>query len=68
MTVAAAQVLVETITLYLGFGAAFAAVFLWRWVGGLDAAAAHGTLGFRLLVFPGVAALWPLFVVRLIRQ
>ncbi len=68
MTVAAAQLLVHTIATYIVAGAAFAALFLWRWVGRLDSAAEHGTWGFRLLVLPGVAALWPLFVVRLIRR
>ena len=68
MTVAAAQLLVQTLAIYVGVGAAFAVVFVWRWVGRLDSAAEHGTWGFRVLVCPGVAALWPLFVVRLIRR
>ena len=68
MTVAAAQALIQTIAIYLGCGAVFAVLFLWRWVGLLDTAAAHGTLGFRVLVFPGVAAFWPLFLVRLVRR
>ena len=68
MSVAAAQFLVQTVALYVGVGAAFAAVFLWRWVGRSDSAAEHGTWGFRLMVLPGVAALWPLFAVRLIRR
>ncbi len=68
MTVAAAQLLVQSVTIYVGVGAAFAVVFLWQWVGLLDSAAEHGTWGFRVLVFPGVAVLWPLFVVRLIRR
>ena len=68
MTIAAAQLLVQTVGTYGVLGAAFALVFLWRWVGRLDSAAEHGTWGFRVLVFPGVAALWPLFVVRLLRR
>jgi hypothetical protein len=68
MTVAAAQLLVQTLTIYVGIGGVFAAVFLWRWIGRLDSAAEHGTWGFRVLVFPGVAALWPLFVFRLVRR
>ena len=68
MTVAAAQLLVQTLAIYVGVGAAFAALFVWRWVGRLDSAAEHGTWGFRVLVWPGVAALWPLFVIRLIRR
>jgi hypothetical protein len=68
MTVAAAQLLVQTVAIYLGLGTGFALLFLWRWAGHRDAAVEHGTWGFRVLVFPGVAALWPLFAVRLIRR
>ena len=68
MTLAAAQLLVLMIVIYFGCGVAFAAVFLWRWVGALDAAADHGTVGFRMLVLPGVATFWPLFLVRMVRQ
>ena len=68
MTPTAAHVLVQVVAIYLGCGAAFAALFLWRWVGRLDSAAEHGTWGFRVLVFPGVVTLWPLFAVRVIRR
>jgi hypothetical protein len=68
MTVAAAQLLVQTTAIYATIGGVFATVFLWRWVGRLDSAAEHGTWGFRVLVFPGVVALWPFFIVRLIRR
>jgi hypothetical protein len=67
MSLATAQLLVDAFQLYLVTGAVFAVMFLWKWVRRLDPLAAQGTLGFRLLVFPGVTALWPLFVVRLIR-
>jgi len=67
MSTVTAQLLVTTFVAYLACGAIFAVPFLWRWVGRLDPLAAHGTLGFRALVFPGVTALWPLFVIRLIR-
>jgi hypothetical protein len=68
MTVAAAQLFVLTVAIYIGVGAGFATIFLWRWVGRLDPAAARGTWGFRMLVFPGVAALWPMFVARLVQR
>lgn len=68
MTVAAAQTLIDALAIYLACGAAFAVPFLWRWVGRLDAAAAHGTLGFRVLVFPGITLFWPLVVARLVRR
>lgn len=67
MSVTTAQFLVNLLTAYVAAGAMFATVFLRRWVGRVDALAEHGTIGFRLLVFPGVTALWPLFAVRLAR-
>jgi hypothetical protein len=67
MSLATARFIVDTITIYLAIGAIFALVFLWQWVGRLDPLAAHGTMGFRVLVFPGVTALWPLFAIRLLR-
>jgi len=67
MSTGTAQFLVTTFVAYLACGAIFAVPFLWRWVARLDALAAHATLGFRALVFPGVTALWPIFVIRLIR-
>ena len=68
MTLAAAQLLVNALGAYAAAGAVFAALFLWRWVGRLDPAAAHATWGFRVLVFPGVVLFWPLFAARLVRQ
>jgi hypothetical protein len=67
MTQPTAQFLVNACAAYLASGALFAAVFLWRWVGRLDPLAVQGTLGFRVLLFPGVTALWPLFAMRLLR-
>ena len=57
MSVADAELVVMTVQLHLVVGTVFASVFLWKWVGILDPAARQGTLGFRLLVFPGVAML-----------
>jgi hypothetical protein len=68
MTLAAAQLLVNVLGAYAAAGATFGLLFLWRWVGRLDPAAAHASGGFRVLVFPGVVMLWPLFAVRLLRQ
>jgi hypothetical protein len=68
MTIAAAQLLVNVLGAYVAAGGLFGVVFLWRWIGRLDPAAAHASRGFRVLVFPGVVMLWPLFAVRLLRQ
>ena len=67
MTLATAQLLVNLSGCYAALGAVFAVAFLWRWVGRLDPAAVHATWGFRVLVFPGVVMLWPIFVARLLR-
>jgi hypothetical protein len=67
MTLATAHLLVNLVGVYAAAGAIFAVLFLWRWVGRLDPAAAHATWGFRMLVFPGVVTFWPLFVSRLLR-
>ena len=52
---------------YLGGGLVFALWFAWRGAAGLDPVAAGGSRGFRLLVIPGAAALWPLLLRRLLR-
>ena len=67
MTLAAAELLVQLAESYAAAGALFGVLFLWRWVGQLDPAAARATWGFRVLVFPGVVLFWPLFAVRLVR-
>jgi hypothetical protein len=66
MTLAAAQLLVNVLAGYAAAGAVFGVLFLWKWVGRLDGAAAHVTWVFRVLVFPGVVLFWPLFMARLL--
>jgi hypothetical protein len=66
MTIDAALIAVNLAGLYALAGAVFAALFLWRWVGWLDPAAAHASWGFKVLVFPGVTLFWPLFLTRVV--
>ena len=49
---------------YGALGLVFAAAFVARGIHRVDPVAAGAPLGFRLIVVPGVAALWPLLVVR----
>lgn len=56
--------LVRLGALYLGVGLLFSAGFAFRWVNRLDPVAAHGTTGFRLLLVPGAALLWPFLLRR----
>jgi hypothetical protein len=49
-------------------GAVFAAAFVRFGIHRVDPAAAHAPPGFRLIVIPGVAALWPLLLKRWLRS
>lgn len=44
---------------YLAVGAAFGVVFIWRGVAAVDPAAEGGGIWFRMMILPGVCALWP---------
>ena len=59
-----AWILVSVAGVYVATGVAFAAFFVWRGVQRIDPAAVEGTVGFRVLVFPGAVALWPLLMRR----
>lgn len=49
---------------YFLCGLVFAAPFVIRGVKKIDPHAAHATWGFRLLIIPGTAALWPILMAR----
>ena len=66
MIVAAAVVLAAEI--YFGIGLLFAILFVWRGAGAIDPAAREGTIGFRLLILPASALLWPLLLRRWVRR
>lgn len=44
---------------YLVLGFLFAVAFHWRGLRRIDPSAERGTWGFRVLVTPGIVALWP---------
>jgi len=59
-----ASALVWAMYAYVACGAIFAACFVTRGVQRIDSQARHAGFTFRLLIFPGVAALWPLLAHR----
>jgi hypothetical protein len=57
-------VLVDGALIYVVCGVLVAALFLARWIRTFDPSAAEGTWGFRVLIVPGIIALWPLILVK----
>jgi hypothetical protein len=58
----------EAVGLYAAAGFLFAVVFLAFGVARVDQAARGSGLGFRLIIVPGVIALWPFLLVRWIAR
>ena len=56
--------LVNILGIYLSVGIVFAIAFVWKGGGKIDPSAQEGTIGFRLLILPGAAALWPILARR----
>ena len=50
--------------IYAGLGLIFAVPFVWFGVQRVDSEAQGSGAGFRLLILPGVAAFWPMFLYR----
>lgn len=59
--------LVRVVGLYLLAGLVFGVPFVIKGAGRIDPAAAEGTRGFRILILPGVIALWPVLARRWLR-
>jgi hypothetical protein len=59
-----AKAIVYTMAIYAGLGLVFAVPFVWLGVQRLDSEAQGSGIGFRLLILPGVAVFWPMFLYR----
>lgn len=59
-----AKIFVYALGIYAGLGLIFAVLFVWIGVQRLDSEAQGSGIGFRLLILPGVAAFWPMFLRR----
>ena len=62
MPVEIAEKVLSVAGLYLAGGVAFAFAFFALGLRRVDEAAANGRLGFKLLILPGVVAIWPLLL------
>ncbi len=63
-----AELFVDALAACAMAGAVFAIAFVATGVQRVDPVAQHSPLGFRLIVMPGAAALWPLLLVRWLRS
>ncbi len=55
---------VDVLYLYVALGVAFAATFVTIGVKRVDSQAIGSSMGFRILIFPGTVAFWPLLLRR----
>ncbi len=62
-----AKAIVYTLAVYANVGLVFSVPFVWLGVQRLDSEAQGSGIGFRLLILPGVAAFWPMFLQRWLR-
>ena len=60
----AAEFFVATLAVYGLTGAVFAVAFVLFGIQRVDRVAEHSPIGFRIIVMPGVAALWPFLLAR----
>lgn len=67
MSDAAAHVLLWIAALYIGVGCVVALAMIAGGLSRIDSSARHAPLTFRLIVTPGLIALWPWALVRWVR-
>ncbi len=65
---ALAQAILILLGLYFGLGLLFALSFVLKGVSVIDPAAHSATIGFRVLIFPGAMALWPMLAKRWLKR
>ena len=62
------SILVKAAGVYLFIGSAVAVLFFCRWIKVIDPTAVGSSKGFKVLVTPGVVALWPVILRMVFRQ
>ena len=62
--IAAAEWFVRLLILYAALGIVFGIPFVWAGVQRIDPVAKGAGAGFRLIILPGVVALWPALLLR----
>ena len=62
------DLLILLIAAYVGLGLLFSAFFAFKGAALLDPVAKEASLGFRFILLPGAAALWPVLSFKLLRR
>jgi len=65
--ITAAEWFVKLLTMYAAIGIVFAILFVTTGIHRVDTVAKGAGPGFRLIILPGVAALWPILLIRWVR-
>ena len=63
-----AEILIGALAIHALAGLLFSAAFVAYGIHRVDPVAEHAPIGFRLIILPGAAALWPLLLRRWIRS
>ncbi len=63
-----AELFVDLVGAYAAAGIVFAFAFVMAGISRLDPVAKNSSLGFRLILIPGAALLWPLLLRRWMRE
>lgn len=67
MTLTLASIIVTALTAYMVLGLIVAPIVVFLGARHLDPAARSGTIGFKLLILPGMMVFWPLMLSRWVR-
>lgn len=62
------DLLIPIAAAYVGLGLLFGAFFAFKGAALLDPVAEGAPLGFRIILLPGAAALWPVLGLKLLRR
>ena len=49
---------------YAGIGLLFAVAFVWKGLADIDPVAANVSIGFKIMVLPGLIVLWPIMFIK----
>jgi hypothetical protein len=63
-----ADVLLIIAAIYLGLGVLFVIPFLMKWLNKIDEGAHSSTIGFKIIIIPGVIVLWPVLLSKWMKK